>query len=1369
MMGRRILKIIGWVALGLLGFFVLLLGVLYFLLGTTAGTQFAIDKATSLLEGTVNLHVKLKEGSVLYGFEVSEPLEVTVPDTVSVTSDTFDIDYNLFSYLSRGALVITGLNTTNLKVALLDGESAPEPETVEEEDSGEPFRLSFPVKIVIERLLCDKFEYDMSVINVKTGPIDLTLDVDGPLAEITKGTIEDPLVWLKDDESADGTDPAEIAAAETAQQEPSEPVPEVLTFDGGNGAIETIGPVELPLDAMIRDLHIKHGRYYMSVFDTGYVDVDLAAFWHGTLLQVRELSARHELGDVSVKGSMDFVGYLNFDFTLSGQGAKTEKTLSEFEGALYGLTGSGTVKGNLTDLHPIISITSPSEIEADVRLNCLSSDLPAEIALKVASLSYPLHPELTQKSAPESVSDAAAVPESAETAPDAASSEAETAQTDNAAGSENAPDEPQTAENSEAGVTEPESAASNLLPPEDDQVIYVKDLDLAAAGSLTHGFETKLKTLLKGYGLADTAVNLDGRLGLSATNLKLLTIEGSYLGEAFSLELAGEGDYESNAAFDGTIKASAGNLGMLNELLKGPMSLDSALKLSFDLETNAVALDLDYLKSSLTLNGREAQLNASEIKGGFAEGINLNIGSLTFTQLENSVTVQGSLSDNSDLTGSFGLKSLDYLLPALEGNFIGDLSVKGDIMRPDVELSCNSRHLRYNDISLLGFVLNTRLDSHRERADITVYADSVRLSPELKPSRQCGLQLSGTLSDHELSFNCGGSNGGYFNTKGSYDPQSGVLSGTLRDLMFVNEYMAPISLRQGVEYSVNLNTIEGRVGEVILTGNDIGTLTVKSTEFAPGSVKTAADLTGYELEHLANFLPEGSKTQGTVSAHADVTVEDGDPVIDAEVTAGSSMLNVSGLLLRFDSAKATASYTKDGVRAGADVQLARKFGSLMADVTVSDPAGSKKLGGHVSLKDLNLALFTALGNSFNELTGTANIEGDFGGTTDKPLFNGTLAVNGAAETRYDIGRVETFDLKLDATGTQGTLTGKLNINEGDLKLGGHLNWADAPRGTVTVDSDDLPVFLMGYGNCHTTVHLTAAMDDILDLKGKITVPAASIEVKNIASSGLQPSSDEIIVGSGGTQALIRASKNVSPPMKSTIDVDVSLGDKVKLDAMGLKASVVGGVHVTKELDSDSVNADGEVSLEDGAADVFGHRFLVNEARVIFKGNITSPTLSAEIVADPETLDENVEVGVKASGAATDPTVELFSKPAMSENEILSYLLYGHGLEKADTDSEAASGELLLMMGLGTTTGIINSLTGAMGMSGVQVQSKGSGEDAQLGVQTNITKDIRISYGYGVFNSVGEFKLRYEIMRKLYLEFISSIDQMVDLVYSFEFD
>ncbi|GAL14234.1 uncharacterized protein YtfN [Vibrio astriarenae] len=40
---------------------------------------------------------------------------------------------------------------------------------------------------------------------------------------------------------------------------------------------------------------------------------------------------------------------------------------------------------------------------------------------------------------------------------------------------------------------------------------------------------------------------------------------------------------------------------------------------------------------------------------------------------------------------------------------------------------------------------------------------------------------------------------------------------------------------------------------------------------------------------------------------------------------------------------------------------------------------------------------------------------------------------------------------------------------------------------------------------------------------------------------------------------------------------------------------------------------------------------------------------------------------------------------------------------------------------------------------------------------------------GIFDSVGEFTVRYRIMKDLYIEVVSGLDSAVDVLYQFEFD
>ncbi len=51
----------------------------------------------------------------------------------------------------------------------------------------------------------------------------------------------------------------------------------------------------------------------------------------------------------------------------------------------------------------------------------------------------------------------------------------------------------------------------------------------------------------------------------------------------------------------------------------------------------------------------------------------------------------------------------------------------------------------------------------------------------------------------------------------------------------------------------------------------------------------------------------------------------------------------------------------------------------------------------------------------------------------------------------------------------------------------------------------------------------------------------------------------------------------------------------------------------------------------------------------------------------------------------------------------------------------------------------------------------------------ILPGLQVKYGVGIFNSVGQFTIRYRLMRDLYLEAVSGVDSAIDLLYRFEFN
>lgn len=1326
-------KLLSLRVLAVLGVVVLLLAAfLYFLLGTTKGARTAVSVVNSLLEGVVSVKADITEGSLWRGFKTQDGLVVELPEIIKISASDFDLAYSLHGIFEPLELEVDHIKADDLTVALDDALFAPAPEGEEISESAgdeEPFKLNFPLKINLKELLLHNFTLQSQIIEVKIGSARLSALAEDNSARLLDGEASDVTAHLKNEDWED--DP----------NAPSEPV-WVESFDGGDGAIATIGPIELPLQVGADHLEIKRGRYYMAQYDTGLVDAVLdGADWRALHLKIDRLQAGHELGEVEVSGALDFDEYLTMDFALKGQGGNSQAAHDNYGGLLPGLSGEGKVQGPLTDLKAQVQINTPQRLQVSARMNVLSSLLPCELELSSQGLNYPLSvPYVAQGREEQSDADWVAQDEVSHPFAQTKDREEVSAEQDAAA--------------ADSAVEQQESA---------ELLMCVEDLHLKGAGSLERGVDSELTAHFKGFE-SDVDVALKAKVGLSGTDIGSLDISGNAYKAPLTLTLQGRADYAESVGFAGSVQAASGNLGGLHELLAGPAALDTALTLKVG---DALELAVDTLQASATLNALKADLHGNNIIYD-SSGV-INIGALSFVQGSNHLDARGALSEqNSKLEADWAFDDLSELDPAITGTVTGRLQLSGSYALPDIELVGDADNLDIYGTQLHGVVVNAKVEPGKEKGGITVLANAVKFSEDLKPSRQCSVDLSGTLDHHRLSMGCGGVNGGIISLNGGFDKTEQLWQGELTDLVFSSEYTNPIALQHHVPVTVDIDDVKGSVGELLLTGS-AGNIRLAGTTFTQGNVRTALDITDYDLKNLARFLPEDAKVKGTIALHADVEVKNGRPDIDAVLTSEKGRASFSGVYLGYDSLKLEAGLHGEVLSAGTDIQLSRSHGHLNTALKVSDLSGARQLSGDVKLDALDLEIFAGAGGGFNELTGKLNVDGQLGGTLRAPLFNGQVQVQGSAEPHYDIGRIDNFDFKLQARGNQGTLTGLINLNEGELKLDGDLNWQDSAGGTLTLSSHELPLFLMGYGICYIDMDVKAALLDHLDVRGLVSVPRGIIQVKSVESGGVSPSKDEIIVGENGTQELIKKSLKAEPPLNSYMDLVLKLGNALKVDAMGLKADVRGEVTVKKDINDKDLDARGKIYLHDGQAQVYGHNFIVNRAETQFTGDITNPQLNVEVVVDPRDIQDDVTAGVRVLGSATDFNIELFSKPAMSDNEVLSYILYGHGLDKDSDNPENSSTQLLMAMGLGTTTGLVNDMAGALGMKNVQFRSSGSGDSTQVGVQSYITNRIMVGYGYGVFTSVGEFRVRYEILRKLYLEFVSSIDQAVDLIYSFEFN
>ena len=129
---------------------------------------------------------------------------------------------------------------------------------------------------------------------------------------------------------------------------------------------------------------------------------------------------------------------------------------------------------------------------------------------------------------------------------------------------------------------------------------------------------------------------------------------------------------------------------------------------------------------------------------------------------------------------------------------------------------------------------------------------------------------------------------------------------------------------------------------------------------------------------------------------------------------------------------------------------------------------------------------------------------------------------------------------------------------------------------------------------------------------------------------------------------------------------------------------------------------------------------------------------------------------------------LFSSPGMEDQEILSYITRGKGLNASDGGGSLWA-SAALGVGVSTTGGVFSSIGEELGFNQVSLDTEGEGDDTLVTISGYIGERLYLKYGVGVFETINELTLRYYLMRRLWVETVSATENSLDLYYSFTID
>ncbi len=174
------------------------------------------------------------------------------------------------------------------------------------------------------------------------------------------------------------------------------------------------------------------------------------------------------------------------------------------------------------------------------------------------------------------------------------------------------------------------------------------------------------------------------------------------------------------------------------------------------------------------------------------------------------------------------------------------------------------------------------------------------------------------------------------------------------------------------------------------------------------------------------------------------------------------------------------------------------------------------------------------------------------------------------------------------------------------------------------------------------------------------------------------------------------------------------------------------------------------------------------ARLADEVRLIGPARAERSYLDIEAIRrvDDVVAGLRLTGSAEQPTSAVFSEPAMSQEQALSYLVLGRPMSTGE-DSNML-GEAALALGLAGSAPLTGEIAKQLGIQDFQLDTEGTGNSTSVVASGNITDKLSLRYGVGVFEPANTIALRYQLTKRLYLEAASGLASSLDLFFKRDF-
>jgi translocation and assembly module TamB len=528
----------------------------------------------------------------------------------------------------------------------------------------------------------------------------------------------------------------------------------------------------------------------------------------------------------------------------------------------------------------------------------------------------------------------------------------------------------------------------------------------------------------------------------------------------------------------------------------------------------------------------------------------------------------------------------------------------------------------------------------------------------------------------------------------------------------------------------------------------------------------------FDLRSLRPLLPPALEIDGVYQLSASVRDLTGRPVGALALTGGPTRARVTfggeqAFATQLDDFVAGATLGEDGrLELTANVRGA-DTGRIGVEARIDDVrARDSTIGGRVGVRWPDLGFLSLLSPDLGQVGGSLGIDLDIGGTVDEPTVEGRGAWNqgrvsipGWGLTVEQIEATATSRdgraLEFDANGKVGAGTLELT---GSTALDPKSGWPTRLKlrgdSVEAVQLPDAEIFVS------PDLNVSVALPDI-SVTGTVHVPRANVKLSELPAQAIVPSPDTVIHGVEETKPM--------RPLRLQAELLLTLGDDVRYSGLNLATKVTGQLRMNRDADR-STTATGTLTLA-GTYNAYGQTLELERGQLLFSGPLDDPGLDVRAARTIEGTGAGLEqtrVGVELTGTIKAPRTRVFSMPAMSEADALSYLLLGRPVTGTGSEETATLQTAAISMGLQQALPVVQRIGQTIGLDELSVQTTDTDAGALMAGKY-LSPKVYVRYSYGLFNKIGGLLVRFKMNDHLSLETRSGDQKSMDLLYTVEKD